>query len=180
MIILKKFSQEDKRDNNSAKKAGEVLGTAGLGTATTLAIAGKVGEAEKNLKARNTKKAKEAFKSGIKKLQNEKKAADFTANAKRAHEQGMRGSSVLDLIFHNKKNKVADKVLADELASNEQVYRKGVQALKKQVTRDANKRANKLSSKLMKNAKGKALVGGMALTGLASGLVATKKDKNSK
>lgn len=181
MIILKKFSKNDvennKENNEKAVRVGKALGTIGLGTASTLALANKAGEAEDNFNKKNLKKSKESFKKGILKLRKEKDIADKTAKISFANEQGKRGSSVIDLVFHEKRNKDAEKKLANELSNNEQVYKKGVQSLKKRIIKDANKRSNRLSRRLVKNAKGKALIGGMALTGLATGIVSSKKDK---
>lgn len=181
MIILKKFSKNDvennKESNEKAVRVGKALGTIGLGTASTLALANKAGEAEDNFNKKNLKKSKESFKKGILKLRKEKDIADKTAKISFANEQGKRGSSVIDLVFHEKRNKDAEKKLANELSNNEQVYKKGVQSLKKRIIKDANKRSNRLSRRLVKNAKGKALIGGMALTGLATGIVSSKKDK---
>lgn len=183
MIILKKFSKNNieeknnKEGNEKAIRTGKALGAIGLGTTSTLALANKAGEAEDNFNKKNIKKAKESFKKGILKLREEKDLADKAAKINLADERGKRGSSVLDLIFHEKRNKDAEKKLANELSNNEQVYKKGVQSLKKRIVRDANKRSNKLSRRLMKNAKGKTLIGGMALTGLATGIVSSKKDK---
>lgn len=181
MIILKKFSKNDVENNNEsnekAVRVGKALGTLGLGTASTLALANKAGEAEDNFNKKNLKKSKESFKKGILKLRKEKDIADKTAKISFANEQGKRGSSVIDLVFHEKRNKDAEKKLANELSNNEQVYKKGVQSLKKRIIKDANKRSNRLSRRLVKNAKGKALIGGMALTGLATGIVSSKKDK---
>lgn len=181
MIILKKFSKNDvennKESNEKAVRVGKALGTIGLGTASTLALANKAGEAEDNFNKKNLKKSKESFKKGILKLRKEKDIADKTAKISFANEQGKRGSSVIDLVFHKKINKAAEEKLANELSNNEQVYKKGVQSLKKRIIKDANKRSNRLSRRLVKNAKGKALIGGMALTGLATGIVSSKKDK---
>lgn len=181
MIILKKFSKNDvennKENNEKAVRVGKALGTIGLGTASTLALANKAGEAEDNFNKKNLKKSKESFKKGILKLRKEKDIADKTAKISFANEQGKRGSSVIDLVFHKKINKAAEEKLANELSNNEQVYKKSVQSLKKRIIRDANKRSNRLSRRLVKNAKGKALIGGMALTGLATGIVSSKKDK---
>ena len=181
MIILKKFSKNDvennKENNEKAVRVGKALGTIGLGTASTLALANKAGEAEDNFNKKNLKKSKESSKKGILKLRKEKDIADKTAKISFANEQGKRGSSVIDLVFHEKRNKDAEKKLANELSNNEQVYKKGVQSLKKRIIKDANKRSNRLSRRLVKNAKGKALIGGMALTGLATGIVSSKKDK---
>lgn len=181
MIILKKFSknnvENNKESNEKAVRVGKALGTIGLGTASTLALANKAGEAEDNFNKKNLKKSKESFKKGILKLRKEKDIADKTAKISFANEQGKRGSSVIDLVFHEKRNKDAEKKLANELSNNEQVYKKGVQSLKKRIIRDANKRSNRLSRRLVKNAKGKSLIGGMALTGLATGIVSSKKDK---
>lgn len=179
MIILKKFSQENKEiDNKKAKRVGKVLGAVGLGTASTLALAKKAGEMEDDFNKKNIKKAKNTFKEGVRQLREEKDLADRTAKLNMANERGKRGNSTLDLMFHKRKNVEAEKKLADELANNEQTYKKGVQALKKRVIRDANKRASRMPRRLVKNAKGKTLIGGMALTGLATGIISSKKDKD--
>lgn len=179
MIILKKFSQENKEiDNKKAERVGKVLGAVGLGTASTLALAKKAGEMEDDFNKKNIKKAKNTFKEGVRQLREEKDLADRTAKLNMANERGKRGNSTLDLMFHKKKNVEAEKKLADELANNEQTYKKGVQALKKRVIRDANKRASRMPRRLVKNAKGKTLIGGMALTGLATGIISSKKDKD--
>lgn len=179
MIILKKFSQENKEiDNKKAERVGKVLGAVGLGTASTLALAKKAGEMEDDFNKKNIKKAKNTFKEGVRQLREEKDLADRTAKLNMANERGKRGNSTLDLMFHKRKNVEAEKKLADELANNEQTYKKGVQALKKRVIRDANKRASRMPRRLVKNAKGKTLIGGMALTGLATGIISSKKDKD--
>ena len=69
MIILKKLSKNDvennKESNEKAVRVGKALGTIGLGTASTLALANKAGEAEDNFNKKNLKKSKESFKKGI-------------------------------------------------------------------------------------------------------------------
>lgn len=157
MIILKKFSKNDVENNNKesnekAVRVGKALGTIGLGTASTLALANKAGEAEDNFNKKNLKKSKESFKKGILKLRKEKDIADKAAKISFANEQGKRGSSVIDLAFHKK---IAEEKLANELSNNEQVYKKGVQSLKKRIIRDANKRSNRLSRRLVKMQKEK-------------------------
>ena len=155
MKILRNKTYSDS-DNETPKKVGEAIGTALVGTAGTVGATDLIKRgAKKYITSQESKKAKKAFKEGIKKLDSTRKANNFKAEVARGETNS---GSALDLIFHKRKVKKAD-----------QVYK----ALKK--TLISNKDANiaKRTGRVGKIATTAGLIG----TGIAAGMKLRKKDK---
>ena len=155
MKILRNKTYSDS-DNETPKKVGEAIGTALVGTAGTVGATDLIKRgAKKYITSQESKKAKKAFKEGIKKLDSTRKANNFKAEVARGETNS---GSALDLIFHKRKVKKADQV---------------VKALKK--TLISNKDANiaKRTGRVGKIATTAGLIG----TGIAAGMKLRKKDK---
>lgn len=169
MKILRNKTYSDS-DNETPKKVGEAIGTALVGTAGTVGATDLIKRgAKKYITSQESKKAKKAFKEGIKKLDSTRKA-NFKAEVARGETNS---GSALDLIFHKRKVKKADQVYKAATSKNNEAYKSGVKALKK--TLISNKDANiaKRTGRVGKIATTAGLIG----TGIAAGMKLRKKDK---
>jgi hypothetical protein len=170
MKILRNKTYSDS-DNETPKKVGEAIGTALVGTAGTVGATDLIKRgAKKYITSQESKKAKKAFKEGIKKLDSTRKANNFKAEVARGETNS---GSALDLIFHKRKVKKADQVYKAATSKNNEAYKSGVKALKK--TLISNKDANiaKRTGRVGKIATTAGLIG----TGIAAGMKLRKKDK---
>lgn len=170
MKILRNKTYPDS-DNETPKKVGEAIGTALVGTAGTVGATDLIKRgAKKYITSQESKKAKKAFKEGIKKLDSTRKANNFKAEVARGE---INSGSALDLIFHKRKVKKADQVYKAATSKNNEAYKSGVKALKK--TLISNKDANiaKRTGRVGKIATTAGLIG----TGIAAGMKLRKKDK---
>ena len=128
MKILRNKTYSDS-DNETPKKVGEAIGTALVGTAGTVGATDLIKSgAKKYITSQESKKAKKAFKEGIKKLDSTRKANNFKAEVARGETNS---GSALDLIFHKRKVKKADLVYKAATSKNNEAYKSGVKALKK-------------------------------------------------
>lgn len=168
MKILRNKTYSDS-DNETPKKVGEAIGTALVGTAGTVGATDLIKRGE-YITSQESKKAKKAFKEGIKKLDSTRKANNFKAEVARGETNS---GSALDLIFHKRKVKKADQVYKAATSKNNEAYKSGVKALKK--TLISNKDANiaKRTGRVGKIATTAGLIG----TGIAAGMKLRKKDK---
>ena len=169
-VLRSKFFSSE---NDNSSKAGEVVGTATIGTAGTVGAAdlAKKG-ASKVLSESEGKKAVAEYKEGVSKLMKDKSAADYGAKAKRAHAASRGNQSVIDMIFHKSNVKKADEAYGKALQENKNTYRTAADKLKRGVIKNKNARVAKRAGRI-----GKIVLGtGLAVTGLAARMKA-RKDK---
>lgn len=168
-ILRNKNFSSDK--NETPKKIGEAIGTGLVGAAGTIGATDLIKNgAKKYITEQESKKAKEAFKKGVKNLEATRKANNFKAEVARGETNS---GNALDLLFHKRKVKKADQVYKAATSKNNEAYKSGVKALKKNLISERNARVAKRTGKVGKIAMTAGLVG----TGVAAGMKLRKKKK---
>lgn len=170
MKILRNKTYSDS-DNETPKKVGEAIGTALVGTAGTVGATDLIKRgAKKYITSQESKKAKKAFKEGIKKLDSTRKANNFKAEVARGNTNS---GNAIDMIFHKRNVRKADQKYKAAVKENEKVFKTGVKTLKDKVISQRNNNIARKSGKI-----GKATLGiGLAATGIAAGMKLRNKNK---
>ncbi len=171
MKILRNKNFSSNSDNETPKKIGEAIGTGLVGAAGTIGATDLIkNEAKKYITGQESKKTKEAFKQGVKNLDATRKANNFKAEVARGNTNS---GNALDLLFHKKRVKKADQAYKAAVSKNNEAYKSGVKALKKNLISERNSRVAKRTGKVGKIAMTAGLVG----TGVAAGMKLRKKKK---
>lgn len=110
MKILRNKTYSDS-DNETPKKVGEAIGTALVGTAGTVGATDLIKRgAKKYITSQESKKAKKAFKEGIKKLDSTRKANNFKAATSKNNEAYKSGVKALKkTLISNKDANIAKR-----------------------------------------------------------------------
>lgn len=172
MKILRNKNFSSDSGNETPKKVGEAIGTGLVGTMGTIGATDLIKRgAKKYITGQESKKTKEAFKQGVKSLDATRRANNFKAEVARGETNS---GNVLDLLFHKKRVKKADQVYKAAVSKNNEAYKAGVGALKKNLINERNTRIAKRTGKVGKIAMTAGLVG----TGIAAGMKLRKKKKD--
>lgn len=160
--------EQEKR--SAQERKGEALGTAILGTGATLATIKPAGKIAKNISlGKESEKAVQNYKAGVRKLMEERTKADRTAADKLA---GYKEAVGKKWFGKDKAIKEAEEAYEKSVAGNKSAYQAAVKKLRKEVVSGKNKAIQKAG----RNAKLGVLAGGLALTGLAASSKLRNKD----